>query len=223
MLHHSRRTWATGVLFAATSAVHLGAQLTGATRLADVTQWFLMPLLALVVVMATGDRRSDRLVRLTVLALAFSWLGDTAPDLAPSAASFLVMVGLFLVAQVVYIVAFGPTWSRSVLGRHRLAAIPYAIVVVALIAACARGAGALLVPTIVYAGCLATMAMLSTGVNRWVGIGGSVFLVSDSLIALDAFTSWYSVSLQGFWVMLTYLVGQTLIAVGVVRQVRAAG
>ena len=45
----------------------------------------------------------------------------------------------------------------------------------------------LLVPVLVYGACLGTMAVLSTGVNQVTAVGGALFLVSDGLIALDAF------------------------------------
>lgn len=219
-------------LLVVTSAVHLGAQLTTSTRLAEVTQWFLMPLLAAWVLAATSGRPRGRLVRLTLAALAASWLGDTAPDLVPSSSSFLVMVGFFLCAQLCYIAAFWPFRARSVVGLPRpdssarprwrpAGAVAYGGALVALVAACAPGTGSLLVPTIVYGVGLVAMAALATGVNGRVALGGAIFLVSDSLIALHAFTSWYAVPQHGFWVMLTYVVGQALIATGIVAQLRS--
>ncbi len=218
-------------LLVAAAVVHLGAHLAAAARLTEVSQWFLMPLLAAWVVAATTGRSRDRIVRLTLAALVASWLGDTVPDLVPSGASFLAMVGFFLCAQACYIAAFWPFRSRSVLGSLRAAStgrrraratatVAYVVVFIALVAACAPGTGSLLVPTIVYGLCLVSMAALATGVNGRVALGGAIFLVSDSLIALQAFTSWYALHQHGFWVMLTYVVGQALIASGVVAQVR---
>ncbi|MCR6494300.1 lysoplasmalogenase [Cellulomonas sp. P24] len=214
-------------LLVATTAVHLGAHLTSAGRVADVTQWFLMPLLAAWVAMEVRAPR-DRLVRLVLAGLVASWLGDTAPHLAPSGSRFLVMVAFFLCAQVCYVAAFWPFRAQSVLGLLRaggrragtIGTLAYLVALVALIAACAPGTGSLLVPTVVYGVCLVSMAALATGVNRRVAIGAAIFLVSDSLIALQAFTSWYAVPEHGFWVMLTYVVGQVLIASGVVAQAR---
>jgi uncharacterized membrane protein YhhN len=231
VLTSARLTRVVAGLLVVTSAVHLGALLTSSTRLADVSQWFLMPLLAAWVLAATSGRPRGRLARLTLAALAASWLGDTAPDLVPSSSSFLVMVGFFLCAQLCYAAAFWPFRARSVVGsphpgssarpRWRPAgAVAYGGALVALVAACAPGTGSLLVPTVVYGVCLVAMAALATGVNGRVALGGAIFLVSDSLIALHAFTSWYAVPQHGFWVMLTYVVGQALIATGVVAQPR---
>ncbi|MFJ1510565.1 lysoplasmalogenase [Cellulosimicrobium funkei] len=208
--------------------VHLAAHLLGAETLADTSQWFLMPVLAGCLWLATrrhadGDRpgRRSRLVRLTLVALGFSWLGDTAPDLADGDTAFLVMVGFFLCAQVVYTIAFWPYRAGSVL-RRPLALVPYGLALLALVVACAPGAGPLLVPVVVYGVCLVTMAVVATGVDRLAAVGGAVFLLSDALIALNAFAPWYDLPGHGFWVMLTYVVGQVLLVLGVLRRERAA-
>ncbi len=211
--------------------VHLAAQLAGASTLADASQWFLMPLLAVCLWLATrrrdggrrdgdGPSRRSRLVRLTLVALGFSWLGDTAPDLADGDTAFLVMVGFFLCAQVTYTLAFWPFRAGSVL-RRPLALAPYLLAFVALVVACAPGAGSLLVPVVVYGACLVLMAVTATGVDRLAAVGGAVFLVSDALIALNAFAPWYALPAHGFWVMLTYVVGQVLLVLGVLRRERA--
>ena len=226
------------------SAVHLIAHLARAEQVANVTQWFVMPLLALVVWTATGAPRGSvaaptaasaatsaaapaagprgrsRLVRWTLVALGFSWLGDSAPDLSSGDASFLTMVGFFLLAQVAYVAAFWPSRGSSVLRRPVLL-VPYALALVALVVLCAPHAGALLVPVMVYGLCLTIMAVLSTGVHRVAGIGGAIFLVSDALIALGAFVPGFEVPgplSSGFWVMITYLAGQALLAVGILRR-----
>lgn len=206
--------------------VHLAAQLAGASTLADTSQWFLMPLVAVCLWLATrrdddGPARRSRLVRLTLVALGFSWLGDTAPDLADGDAAFLVMVGFFLCAQVTYAVAFWPYRAGSVL-RRPLALAPYLLAFLVLVAACAPGAGSLLVPVVVYGACLVLMAVTATGVDRLAAVGGAVFLVSDALIALNAFAPWYALPAHGFWVMLTYVVGQVLLVLGVLRREHAA-
>jgi hypothetical protein len=67
------------------------------------------------------------------------------------------------------------------------------------------------------------MAILSTGLGRLAGIGGLVFMLSDALIAIGAFTDLELVA-HGVWVMLTYVVGQTLIVLAVIRhEARATG
>ncbi|MEZ0447794.1 lysoplasmalogenase [Cellulomonas sp. ICMP 17802] len=207
------RTWV--AVFVAVVVVQLTAEATGAEDLARVSQWLLMPVLAAVVASATRWPRGH-LVTWVLVALGFSWLGDLVPSLVGDDASFLVMVGFFLLAQVAYVVAFAPHAGRSVLRRRPVLLLPYAAVLVGLVAVCAPGAGALLVPVAVYGGVLTAMAVLATGLGRLAAVGGAVFLVSDSLIALDAFVPSWDLAGQGFWVMLTYVVGQGLLASAVV-------
>lgn len=199
------------VPFAVLSIAHLAAQLAGAGTVAAVTQWTLMPALAAVVWSATAAPRS-RLVRMVLLALGFSWLGDTVPAFFAGDARFLTMVGLFLCAQITYVVAFWPARHWSVARRPAVAG--YVVAFGALLAACAPGAGPLLVPVVCYGLCLTLMAVLATGVHPLTAVGGAVFFVSDGLIALGAFAGWYHPPVPAFWVMATYLVGQALIAAG---------
>lgn len=197
--------------------LHLACQLADQSGAAKVTQWLLMPALAAFLLINSRDAHRGRLVRLTLLALFFSWLGDTAPSLASGDTAFLLMVGFFLLAQLVYIVAFLPHRSASVLTRQRALITPYAVAFVALVLACAPHAGSLLVPVLIYGLLLATMAVLATGLGPLVWVGGTLFLISDGLIALDAFAPWWSLPGQGFWVMLTYTVAQVSITLGVLR------
>ncbi|MFE3292693.1 lysoplasmalogenase [Rhodococcus sp. NPDC059234] len=204
--------------FAAASVIHLTAQLAEADGVANVSQWFLMPLLAWFLVLAAPAPRS-RLVRLTLAALGLSWLGDTAPDLAHGDTAFLVMIAFFLLAQVAYIAAFWPYRAASVLRRP--AGFGYVAVIAALVAACAPGAGAMLAPALVYGICLGLMAVLSTALGRVAALGGALFLVSDSMIALGAFADWFHPPVEGFWVMATYIAGQALIVLGVLAAARS--
>ena len=200
--------------------VHLVAQLSGADDLATVSQWTLMPAFAAVVLTATRPPRG-RVVTCTIVALGFSWLGDLVPSLVGEDMAFLVMVGFFLLAQVAYVVAFSPAVRRSVVHTRPLLLLPYAAALGALVALCAPGADALLVPVAVYGGVLVAMAVLATGLGRMAAVGGAVFLVSDSLIALEAFVPSWHLAGQGFWVMLTYTVGQGLLAAAVVGRSNA--
>lgn len=205
-----------GVL-AVVTVVHLVAQLSGGDVLAAATQVLLMPLLAGVLWLETDGPRG-RLVSLTLVALGLSWLGDSAPKLTDGDAAFLVMIGFFLLAQVTYIVAFWPFRARSVLHVGRPLLVGYVAAVAGLVAACAVGAAGMLVPVLVYGACLGTMAVLATGVNLPTAIGGGLFLVSDGLIALNAFAAGFDLPGQGFWVMATYVAAQVLIVTGVLRE-----
>lgn len=195
---------------------HLTAQLVGADRVTAPSQWLLMPALAAVLWTATAATGRSRRVRVVLLALGFSWLGDSVPALLSGDSRFLGMVGLFLCAQVTYAFAFWPDRQRSVLRRP--AVTGYLVAFGMLVLACAPGADRLFGPVLGYGGCLTLMAVLATGVDRLAGVGGALFFVSDSLIALDAFTGWYHPPVAGLWVMATYTVGQALLMAGVLRR-----
>ncbi|WP_456824267.1 lysoplasmalogenase [Cellulomonas sp. P5_E12] len=212
-LSMAARTWV--AVFVVLVLVQLTAEWTGAQDVARVAQWLLMPALAAVVASATRWPRGH-LVTWVLVALGFSWLGDLVPSLVADDAAFLVMVGFFLLAQVAYVVAFAPHVRRSVIYRRPLLLLSYAAVLVGLVAACAPGAGSLLVPVAIYGGVLTAMAVLATGLGRLATVGGAIFLLSDSLIALDAFVPSWDLAEQGFWVMLTYVVGQGLLASAVI-------
>ena len=135
-------------LFLALATVHLVWQLTGQETSASVSQWFLMPVLIVFLLISTHGATRGRLVTLTLVALGFSWLGDTVPDLATGDMAFLLMVALFLLAQVAYIVALWPHRRRRVLHRRRVLVLPYVVAIGVLVAACAPQAGVLLVPVL---------------------------------------------------------------------------
>lgn len=217
------------VVGGAVTAIHLGALLVGAEVLGDLTQVLLMVFVALWLWWrTTPDRdaagrrgRRPRLVELTLVALVFSWLGDSVPRLLDGDAAFLTMVGFFLVAQVVYVAAFWPARRRSAAVRARWSLPIYAAALVAVVAACAGEAGMLLPAVVVYACTLATMSILAWGLGPVAGIGGVTFLVSDAMIALGAFAPSFAPPQRDFLVMVTYVAAQVLIAFAVER--RAAG
>jgi len=205
--------------FALVTAVHLVSQLLGHRQIADLTQVLLMPLLALVLLCATRAPRS-REVRLVLVALGFSWLGDTLPRLADGDAALLTMIGCFLLAQLVYAAAFWPSRHRSVLGRP-LALLPYLLAGATIVGLSALEAGALLPAVAVYALAILAMAVLATGRGRVAAIGAAVFVLSDALIALDAFGV-LTLPAHAVWVMATYVAAQVLLVLGVLAGERAA-
>ncbi|MGH3654547.1 lysoplasmalogenase [Glutamicibacter sp.] len=192
------------------TATHLLAQLYWPSGLlADATQILLMPLLAGTVLALTTSPRG-KLIRLVLIALFFSWAGDTLPRFMDGDPAFLAMVSAFLIAQFFYIAALARYWKSSIL-RHWWMPLPYLAAFAVLLVLCSPGAGALLAPVIIYGLALIAMAILSTGLGPIAGFGGAIFFLSDSLIALRSFTD-IGISGMGFWIMLTYVAGQGMIS-----------
>ncbi|HEX8487085.1 MAG TPA: lysoplasmalogenase [Propionibacteriaceae bacterium] len=206
-------------LYGAVAVVALLAELTGARTLFAGALVALMPLLAAFTV--SVRRRLDpqhrsRLLRLTLAALFFSWLGDLAGY------SLLPKVGCFLLAQLCYVAAFWPRRARSVWRRPAVAA-SYAAVVAVLIVVVARDAGPLAVAVMAYGASLGLMATLATGVNRVAALGGALFVVSDTILALDVFVRGFALPHAPFWNILTYVVAQLLLVWGALRLARSEG
>ncbi len=200
--------------YACDLTVHLVAQARDTDILIGLTQWLLVPLLALVVVLAPVPR--GHLTRWVLVALCFSWLGDVLPHFVGGDGAFLVLVGAFAVAQAAYARAFWPLRAGSVTGSAW--PVAYAAAATALVLLCAPGAGPLLAAIVVYAAVITVMAVLATGVHPLAGLGAVVFMASDALIALEAFVPRWDLPGQSFWVMLTYGLAQLLLVLGVLAR-----
>lgn len=210
-----RRDWLVPAsIFAAVSVVHLVAQLLHNNALSSITQVFLMPALMATVWAATRAPRG-RLVQLLLLAQFFSWLGDAVPRLLHGDLGFLMMVLFFLVAQVIFAVALWPYWRASIIATP-VWLLLYAFALGGLIILCGPNAGVLLTPVIFYGFALTVTAVLSTGLGFLAGIGGAVFFVSDSLIALRSFGDFH-LPAHGFLIMATYIAAQAILAIALVR------
>ena len=197
--------------FGAVAAVDLVAEFSGWHGIALFCRLLLMPLLAWS--FWTGAVRRTRLVILVLVALGFSWLGDLS-------AAVLIKIGYFLVAQIVYVVAFRPSWRRSLIARPPLA-IAYTLALAGLIGVVAVAAGPLAGPVAVYGASLAVMAVLSTGVGRLTGIGGALFLLSDIVLAVELFVAPGAIPYALFVNMALYLPAQLMITLGVLERVSA--
>jgi len=194
--------------YAALSLVTTVAQWLGLPVVAEVAYVVLMPLLVGFVVVTT--RRRTRLVILTVVALGWSWLGDWADQV------LLVKIIFFLLAQIAYTTAFWPTRHHSLLGRP-VPLTAYGVVLGSLIVALASRAGSLAPPVAVYGVGLGVMGILATGVNQMVGVGAFLFLLSDIVLGVHLFVGPDAIPAGLAVNSACYLLGQLLIAVGVIR------
>lgn len=206
------------VAYAVLVAVHVGSLLTNAELLQRITQPMFAPLLIAVVL--TAIPRPTRTSILMVLGLLFAWAGDTFAGLA-SEAGQLIAVLSFLGALACYSAALLPLWNRSRDSLRIALAIPYGGVVIGLFVACADGAGTMLPAVAAYAVALATMAFLSAGGNGLTWTGGTLFLLSSSMLAMDWFLPGAAIAYSGVWVMITYTVGHALLIAGMVHAMPA--
>jgi len=173
-------------------------------------------------------RTQPRQRRFVRIGLALSLLGDIA--LLWPAEGFLPGLVAFLLAHLAYIAAFCVP--------ARLAARPLVFVVYAAAAALilsqlwAGVPGALRAPVLAYVLCLATMAAqagvwwrVAVGradaiLARHAAIGGLLFMVSDSLLAINKFA--VPLPFSPLWILLTYWVAQGFIAASLLHPLEQA-
>lgn len=194
------------------SIVHLVAQASGSSPVADFTKPLLMPLLLAAFLFSLPRIRSE-IALLGSLGLLFSWVGDVTLG-SPGDLGFLVGLGFFLLAHVAYIVLFLRRLRRR---RLRPAAIVYLVWWVGLVVVLAPHLGSLLIPVAIYGLVLGVMGAIGLSCHRWIAIGGALFVVSDSLLGLNRFLPGFELWQVHTIIMLTYLAAQGLIAYGAIR------
>jgi uncharacterized membrane protein YhhN len=212
------------------AAAGLGHRSVVARRSRFVLKPALMPTLALAFLDATrvGARPDTRVLRTgTAVAQAFSWGGDVAL-LGRGERSFLTGVASFFAAHVAYVAAFGsvrgdrseqhPAGLAAALGLW-LTAGP------TLSAAAGRKDPALRLPVGAYATILSAMfatsrmlgPTLPADARRTVQAGTVLFVLSDTVLAVQEFLLPERRPALESVVMATYTAGQGLIAAGVAR------
>ncbi|MGW6820891.1 lysoplasmalogenase [Streptomyces sp. NPDC055005] len=187
--------------FAVAAAVDLGSLLADWHLGHVIAKPLLMPLLVAHVI-ALGAPR------LLVAALLFGWGGDLAL-LFDADAAFLIGMGSFALGHVCYLVLFGRRATNPLLGGA------YALALVATVALLWSDLPPeLRVPVAGYSLLLTAMAYRSSALGVRAGIGGALFLLSDTLIATGV-AEWPQLPRPDFWIMATYLAAQYLLATGV--------
>jgi uncharacterized membrane protein YhhN len=187
--------------FAAVSATHLTAKLVPHRPLDRATKPFLIPSLGIRLLVAR--RRTPRLL---IGSMLLSWIGDLTID-----RSFRTGLAAFLLGHICLIALF---WSgmRGRLSPWSLLVIPWLIFDIVVM----RPRSGALFPAIVgYALVLGSMAASASRGNRRTGLGGILFLVSDTTLALRQFTPWLRSHRWGAVVMATYIAAQALLVDGV--------
>lgn len=175
----------------------------------------LLTLFALLGLVSSARARLDRL--LLVLGLALCTGGDVLLVVVPGLAAGL---GSFLVGHLFLIALFRRHRGQPLAGwRRGLLVLTLAVVGLVLVA---PRAGDLMIPVVVYTLVLTAMAVTAMGsrLHAWlVGVGGVLFVISDSILSLRVFgllPSGLGV-LPGLAVWATYYLAMLAIALGASR------
>ena len=164
-----------------------------------------------------------------LLAFFFSWLGDNFLMFSgKNELFFFAGVGGFFLAQLSYIFIYArykEVNRKGYLQRKPGIIIFFLLYVGAIYFILLPGLEGFMKPVIlVYALSLIGMSMMALNrrarVNprsfRYVFAGSLLFLISDSMIAIDKFS--VEIPLGGFWIMITYISAQYLIMRGLVME-----
>ena len=193
------------VSFGAMAAADLVSLAVGLGAGHALTKPLLMPLLA-------AHAAARGAPRLLVAALLFGWGGDTLL-LFDTDPAFLAGMASFAAGHVCYLALFkGAPRARG--GWLAVAyVIALAITVTLLWPDLPAG---LRIPVAAYSLLLTAMAYGATRLGFLTGVGGALFMVSDTLIATSV-ADWPQLPGPDFWVMLTYVAAQFLLVKGVLR------
>lgn len=218
--------WVAFAPYVVVSVIHVWA------RFADdpidaPTKLMLMPLLILAVVIGSLGVENLKWPTVGVLigGIFFSWLGDGAGTFFPMFEDELPMMLLnFGIAHLLYMWIFvrykiplADDSKKPFVTWWALLYVPAYIILVAVIA---PRAGSLAIPVAAYAVVLTGTAMLSLRLGAIVAVGGFWFLVSDAILGFRIFLPEAMPGWTSGTVMLTYTLGQLLIAYGVMKKVR---
>lgn len=203
--------WVGFGLFAAANLYGLMAEQTGLCRIAQ-------PLAAAFLLLAfvASVRTWSTTTVLATVGVALAWIGDTLPPHLP-VDTRLGSALAFGLAMVAYAAALWPLWLQVRDSLRMLMAVPYAGVVIGLYIACFDGAGDLAVPVLLYAVALAAMAFLAAGVNSLTWVGGTLFLLSSSVLGMSWFLSGAWVPHHEVWIMASYFLGHAFLLAGILR------
>lgn len=215
------RWWGFG-LYALVSAIHIVSGVVGPDVIVFPTKLMLMPALAIAALWALrgsfDTSTATRAASVLFVALAFSWLGDGAgfffPFLDDELPAMLLCFGL---AHPAYILLFLRFLPRRAVPRWTLI---YAAWWVLMVAVLWPSLGALAIAVALYGLVLGGTAVAATRGGAITTAGGAFFLASDTILALRLFLPDQTGLLAGPWVMLTYTIGQGLLAYGIVRLLR---
>jgi uncharacterized membrane protein YhhN len=147
-----------------------------------------------------------------LVALVFSACGD----LLLAFDKFIYGVAAFLLAQLSYALIFKTYWQG--ITTRWLVSIVLLMYMLLMAWLLLPSLGDLKIPVIAYLlaiGVMGFLAVQSSLSIRWAVLGALVFIISDSLIAINKFVS--PIPFENYWVMSTYYVAQFMLVISLLK------
>lgn len=218
------------ILYLLISLINLWAGYSYNNTLAFYSKPLLMPILGLWFYFQTKEHPSI-FRQLILLALFFSWGGDTLLMFVESKGEHFFLFGLvsFLLTHILYTTAFLKTvsWNKGFLWKNKWIVIPFLIFFLGfqnyLLPDIEE---AMQIPVSVYSSVIIVMVLAALNWNTFVEkktfqlvfFGALFFMLSDSIIALNKFKS--AIPHAHIWIMSLYLLGQYLITKGGIEMMK---
>lgn len=165
--------------------------------------------------------------KILLIALFFSWIGDVILLFADiSEIYFIIGLVSFLIAHLTYCVLF----NKQIVGEMQVNKVLFgfgslliAFYLIGMLGFLMPKLGELRIPVIIYAAVISTMLLFAfNGYLIWkkpaalyIFLGAATFVASDSILAFNKFYA--PIEKGSFFIMLTYLVAQYLIVVGIIK------
>lgn len=209
-------------IYIAVSCIYLFILLSGNESLDLYLKPVLIPLLGFAVYAYKRFPSRNTLLA----ALAFSWIGDVILLFADIAEIYFIL-GLvsFLISHIIYCTLFNKqdhTQTRNNI-VFRIGCGVIAVYLIGMLLVLLPTLGDLKIPVIVYAFVISTMVLFafngfltwSKPGNKYVFAGAVIFVLSDSILAMDKFHA--PIEKSAFIIMLTYLLAQYLLVDGILK------
>ncbi|MCK5136422.1 MAG: lysoplasmalogenase [Bacteroidales bacterium] len=174
-------------------------------------------------------RKKKQFTVAVLVAFFFSWVGDNFLMFSgKNELFFYAGVGSFFFAQLTYIYTFArysETGGRGFLQKHLITGFLFIVYVAGIYYLLYPNLEGMMRPIIfIYALSLIVMSMMALNRHGRVNypsyllvfIGSVLFVISDSMIALNKF--YMEIPLAGFWIMITYISAQYLILRGLILE-----
>ncbi|OXB03394.1 lysoplasmalogenase [Flavobacterium oncorhynchi] len=189
--------------------------------------FFLKPILIPILIFGVYFYKNFPTKNILLTALIFSWIGDVILLFSDiSEIYFILGLVSFLISHIVYCILFNRQTKRN-LKKNSIAigigTILIACYLIGMLSVLLPSLGDLKIPVIVYASVISIMLLFAyNGLLNWnepgnklVFSGALVFVISDSILAINKFYN--PIEKSSFFIMLTYLVAQYLIVIGILK------